>query len=194
MLKKLTDLSFKTTDGVTRFFKFGVASKGIAVNEAQANELEQFLRSQYLWWILPMALGAVLVGPFLPALFIPAMLTSYLFNTADILHTTSAPDRISPIEQYRKLSTIIPAWINWTCALLSGAFVAVGCLIFINEGIQLQRAIRLGRYYDDSVVSAALAIVFFSVCMTVFKAFISLRRRATMRNLSPLQPPLQQAV
>ena len=177
LIDKLIDLNFKTTDGITRFFRFRTGSRGVVVDEYQEGELRRSYRRFYYWAGAVLILGNILVGPLLPSLFIPALFLGLFADTNDVLAPPPPPDRMTFAETFRRSATSLPAWTIWGPLIISVAFTAGGCWMFVQEALTARRMARLGIEYDDAILVACGIVLLFSFGITMMSAMLRVRRR-----------------
>ena len=164
MLHALIAINFKTTDGTTRYFKYGIFSKGIVVDSMQAAALKAHLRFVYLWVMLPMFVIMPLVGPIVMLLLFPAFAFWHYVSVNNILREQRLSDRIYLADFFGKLGPALPIWIIWTLLISSGFFVIVGVLV-LDIGIV--------RGTDNLI--DYLAILFFSFGLPTGKLLLDAR-------------------
>jgi len=176
-IDKLIDLNFKTTDGITLFFRFRSASRGVVVDDYQQTELRRSYRRFFYWVGAVLLLGNILVGPLLPLLFIPALFLGLFADTNDVLAPPPPPDRMTFAESFRRSASSLPAWTIWGPLIISVAFTAYGCWMFVHEALTARRMAMLGIDYDDSILEACGIVLLFSFGITMMSAMLSVRRR-----------------
>jgi hypothetical protein len=179
LIDGLVDHNFKTTNGITRFFKYGIGSGGIVVDENQELELRRICRRFYYLIGGTLFIGNILIGPFLSALLAPALILGFIINTNDVTAPPFAPDRITFTESFRRRAMFLPLWIIRATIIISIVAVVGGFGLFINEVLTARRLERIGIEYDDSLFGIYSIIFFFSFGITMMFTALSVRRRHT---------------
>lgn len=195
MISKLVNLNFKSTDGVTRFFKYGILSKGVVIDPEQEAALRRVMYMQYPAFLIPVLVTIPLIGPAIGMLLLPGFLLWYWFCVNGVL-VRSESDRITMAEHWLRLSDAIPRWLLLICVSIGLAFVAIGSWATLTELLALRRASRLGYDYHGPIMNGIAAVVFFGVVVGLASSLLTLKRVKfapvkTKINELPAQNPRQ---
>lgn len=169
VLDRLVNLSFKTTDQGTAFFKFGAASKGTPVTKGEEAQLKEYIRTFYIFLFIWIVIGSF-VSPILGVLTLPAIIFNWVISTNSItLKRCTDHTRLSYTENINNVSAACPSSIKWLLFVCSAVMTLASVISLIADAIKGDD--------DTMVLWSYFGVVFFSFCVSASLLLLQLSRK-----------------